>query len=321
MESYSPTKHRHSFFIIIVSLLLHVLVLFLLFAYQQYQESRALSAIHPEEIAPAAAQVIYQNQPEPEPIQSPQAPVQPQPRSLESLSQPQQEEAPQEPIATAPEWTEPSADQPSPAADHEQAAQPAIPTPTTLSKTPTTLQQEDAVLASSIVQAAAPQSPKKQRSGKKRKVTAQAAAALGALAHGFAKNIEREGGAAPAASSPQASLDDMTRQRYIKKVYSLIYQSVNARQRMVHLGRNIMTDAVLVVSIDKKGVLRDVRLEHPYKDEDIRVIERELCDGARAAGLYPPVPASFNTEVYTLRFGINIRCHEGFRSYYLSNAN
>ncbi len=305
MEIYSLSKNS-SPTTFILSIIVHLAILFFLLVYQQYQEYQE----HPpryDNVAsqePQQAQVVFQHLPEP-------APTQPQvsAHAIPAYALPQQ--TVQEDVA--PEYVAP---QPLP--------MPAV-SPFRDQSMGGVSDSHDAVVASSAYeppyepQLVSPLRtkgyPTQSGQSQRKKVSAQAAAALGSLAQGFVKSMQKEQCTKP---TIQTTIDDMTRQRYTAKVYKMIHRAVNVRKRMLHLSDNLSTQAVLSITLDKKGVVRDVRIEHPHKTNNLRTIEQELCEATRSAGLYPPVPAIFNVEVLTLRFSINMECNEGFHSYHLS---
>jgi hypothetical protein len=307
MECYCSCKNPHTVTIVLLAILLHSIVLIVLFVHQQYQDAHQKA--HNAHVLPQGpgeqAQVLFQNAPEDNAAPSQGAPVAgPHVSAAPVMTAMQQAEVVEE--AAAPS----SADN----GDRQEVVEDFEPP-----LSATQFYQD----ATSTAQSPVPVVQHNTSTGKRRKagysgrkkVSAQAAAALGSLAQGFAKSMQMERAQTPPV---QATIDDMTRRRYTSKVYSMIQRSVNVRKQMLHLAGAVHTDAVLSITIDKKGVVHDVHLDHPNKTHDLSIVEQELCIAAKSAGLYPPVPASFNMDPFTLRFFIRIICHQGFHSYHLS---
>lgn len=135
---------------------------------------------------------------------------------------------------------------------------------------------------------------------------------MGDIARGFIKSMHQEKGANP---GTVIDSDQLARQRYGTRVWTLLRHSYQATRVPTHLFKNLSTDAVLVLTIKKDGTLAQVELQHPNKTHDLREIESILAKAAKTAGLYPPVPQQFNVDTITLSFPLGIRCHEGVHMY------
>lgn len=144
--------------------------------------------------------------------------------------------------------------------------------------------------------------------------SAQAAQALAKISQGFIQSMEQEQGNTPPI---QHDFDMLARHMYASKVFRMLSQTVNCHQKKTHLNKNITTDANLIIKIDSRGKLLDFVVEHPQKNREILEIEGILSTAARQAGLYPPIPASFKTDVMTLRCPVHIEGEEGFHMYRL----
>lgn len=135
---------------------------------------------------------------------------------------------------------------------------------------------------------------------------------LGDIARGFIKSMHQEKGANP---GTMIDSQELARQRYGTRVYTLLRHSYHATRVPTHLYNDISTGAVLVLTIKKDGTLANVELQHPNKTLDLREIESLLAKAAKTAGLYPPIPQQFNVDTITLSFPLGISCSRGVHLY------
>jgi hypothetical protein len=134
---------------------------------------------------------------------------------------------------------------------------------------------------------------------------------LAEIAKGFLKSMAQESGGKPTS----LNAEELARQRYGTRVWSLLRQSYNAYKSPTQLLNDIHTHAVLVLNIDKTGKIISAELQHPKKTLDIIQIERSLLQAVYKAGLFPPIPKQFDVDTITLSYPLGIRGHEGTHMY------
>ncbi|MFI5332644.1 MAG: hypothetical protein ACHQVS_00925 [Candidatus Babeliales bacterium] len=131
------------------------------------------------------------------------------------------------------------------------------------------------------------------------------------IAKGFLKSMAQESGGKPTS----LNAEQLARQRYGTRVWSLLRQSYNAYKSPTQLLDDIHTHAVFVLTIDKVGKLVSAELQHPKKTLDIIQIERSLLNAVYKAGLFPPIPKQFDVDTITLSYPLGIRGHAGTHMY------
>lgn len=155
-----------------------------------------------------------------------------------------------------------------------------------------------------------PTPPAQQKPG------AQSASGIGNItmadiAKGFLKSMAQESGGKPTS----LNAEQLARQRYGTRVWSILRQSYNAYKSPTQLLNDIQTHATFVLSIDKAGKIISAELQHPKKTLDIIQIERSLLNAVYKAGLFPPIPKQFDVDTITLSYPLGIRGHEGTHMY------
>lgn len=131
------------------------------------------------------------------------------------------------------------------------------------------------------------------------------------IAKGFLKSMAQESGGKPTS----LNAEQLARQRYGTRVWSILRQSYNAYRSPTQLLNDIHTHAVFVLTIDKTGKIITAELQHPQKSLDIIQIERSLLQAVYKAGLFPPIPKQFDVNTITLSYPLGIKGHEGTHMY------
>lgn len=168
---------------------------------------------------------------------------------------------------------------------------------------------------------AIPEEPKPQRapSPQQKRAPSQASTTtsgignitMADIAKGFLKSMAQESGGKPTS----LNAEQLARQRYGTRVWSLLRQSYNAYKSPTQLLDDIHTHAVFVLTIDKVGKLVSAELQHPKKTLDIIQIERSLLNAVYKAGLFPPIPKQFDVDTITFSYPLGIRGHAGTHMY------
>ncbi len=117
-------------------------------------------------------------------------------------------------------------------------------------------------------------------------------------------------------NAPSNDPTQLAHQRYMTKLWNNLKQAMNAENNVLALASNVDTKAVLVMTINKQGKLLNALLRHPHKTMDISKMESMLITNAHKAGLFPPLPASFKREEVTFVMPIHLRAQEGIHSGY-----
>lgn len=142
-------------------------------------------------------------------------------------------------------------------------------------------------------------------------VTPAQAQMLSKLAQGFMQSMSAELGNQPSNDPTQ-----LAHQRYMTKLWNNLKQTMNAENNVLALSDNIDTRATLVLTINKQGKLINAMLRHPRKTADINKMESMLLTNAHKVGLFPPLPASFKRDEVTFVMPIHLRAHQGIHSGY-----
>jgi outer membrane biosynthesis protein TonB len=154
--------------------------------------------------------------------------------------------------------------------------------------------------------------PKKKR--KKKKGPQGPPITLAQLTQGFLQSVQREHGAVPQAMDSM----EMARHAYGTKVWRILSQSVNARQKALNLFHDFRAQMVVIMTISKDGTLRNLSFEYPaHTPQEIAHFEELLRTAAYSTGLYPPIPTQFKVDMITLRFPVGVNGNQGLHPYQL----
>jgi hypothetical protein len=134
------------------------------------------------------------------------------------------------------------------------------------------------------------------------------------IAKGFLKSMAQESGGQPTS----LNAEQLARQRYGTRVFSLLRQSNLAYRTPTRLYEDVNTYGTFVLTIGKDGALISAELQHPKKSIDLNEIERTLVNLARKSGLFPPIPKQFNVDTITLSYPLGIRGHAGTHEFQFS---
>ena len=121
--------------------------------------------------------------------------------------------------------------------------------------------------------------------------------------------------------SPAQNYDSkqIAMQMYCSKVFVLLQQAMNMQHSLTYAQNDFSTQSLLELTIEKDGKLRSIRLNPPLEEKDF---ERTILTSVKRAGLLPPLPKYFDTEVLTVTMPIHIVGKKGFGDYNLSyNVN
>ncbi len=298
MEDRTPIEHHHKQLTVIVVTALHTIVLILIFFVlvqdfadmQQRSDIAQVLSQSPHE----DARVLFFNEPgsAAQVIDQPMLDQDPALQKTATVAEQMSSQAAQEPATAGEETSEESA-----TATEEISESSASEIP----ERPFALPEFEV-----SKQVPKPKKKKKNLDGVPGNLT------LGDIARGFIKSIHQEKGANP---GTVLDSDQLARQRYGTRVWTLLRHSYQAPRMPTHLFNNLSTDAVLVLTIKKDGSLANIELQHRNKTHDLKEIESILAKAAKTAGLYPPIPQQFNVDTITLSFPLGIRCHEGVHMY------
>ena len=335
MDTYYQ-EHESRVLIVILSIALHTLALLLLFVFHysadiadnEYLKSHLADASQMLSQSPQQGpQVIFQDEPEPQQAAAPTqntAPTQPTTammpieEHLESLSdypeilqepehavtepQSQEQETTNQQYSSAAEPTQslmPTTDTQYAPSDY---AQPAYDTYT----------QEIPFRQTGPRAQPTKQGPKRKQRTYSGRPSQQAITALGNLTQGFIKSSNQQQGAVPKA---QADMDHLARTIYTSKVLNAFRQSVNAQQKPTLMHKDFTTSATITITIDRSGKLLEFIFDHPNKTYDLLRLEQLLRDGAQQAGLYPPIPESLGTDIFTKKLNVSIQAASGMQTF------
>lgn len=134
---------------------------------------------------------------------------------------------------------------------------------------------------------------------------------LGDITRGFLKSVQQEHGRSPQATDSE----NIARQRYSTRVWSILKQSYRAHRSPTYLLSDLSTQATLTIQLNKEGQLLQIKLEHPNKTHDLYEVEQIIINAAKKAGLYPPIPPTFNANTITLSYPLMISVKEGVHVY------
>lgn len=135
---------------------------------------------------------------------------------------------------------------------------------------------------------------------------------MGQIAQGFLKSLQQQAGHNPGTT---IDAEQLARQRYGTRVWTLLSNSYRATKMPTHLLGDITTQAIIVLTIKKDGTLLNIEMQHPNKSHDLREIESIILKAAKTAGLFPPIPNQFNVDTITLSFPLGIKGHQGVHVY------
>lgn len=284
---------------IILSTLLHAIILFLLLTFSYFHRDAILDPMQPTapQETEKQATVLFKNPA----LQAAQPKHQPQTtQAAAPITQPTQQES----VKTD------TREEISPAQQAPSVSEPL--------ETPTTLPTE------TIADSPTRRYRAKRRTGRKKPKTAPLN--LSDITKSFIKNMyqdqaAQEGATAAQRTSHKAAQDakDMAYAAYKRKVYKVLRESVVATcfDRSCRASIDGQEIATLSLTIRKDGSLDTVKLHYTNYSQIIDQVEQLLCEAARKAGLYPPIPHQFESDVVTLPFLVTITIRKGSYIYFI----
>ncbi len=179
------------------------------------------------------------------------------------------------------------------------------------------IRQEEESHRSDIVSVSKPQEneplatiPKRH----KKKVNKRDNVTLTQISQGFIKSAQQEAGHNNAARD----MKQLALQVYASKVWSLIKNAFLVGENCLHLPQSINTQTHLILTINRKGMLVDIKLIYPQETPELQNVERLLINRAKQAGLFPSFSAHMQGETQRFKFPLHIKGQQGFHTYALS---
>jgi hypothetical protein len=117
---------------------------------------------------------------------------------------------------------------------------------------------------------------------------------------------------------PQSIPDakDLALHAYRTKTFNVLQGSVQGTTMHLHNSIDNVT-VTLSITVDKKGVLKDLTIIHDNKTESMLRLEALMKKAAQTAGLFPPIPDHLNKDTMTHLYRMVINARAGTDTYYL----
>lgn len=111
----------------------------------------------------------------------------------------------------------------------------------------------------------------------------------------------------------QCKLDaqEMATHAYTTKIWRTLRDATFALDDYFNLDHNLNTSGIITLTIDKKGKILDLTLQHSQKDRTIENIESLLQKAAFSTGLYPKIPKNINLDTMTFSTPVSINFTKG----------
>lgn len=148
----------------------------------------------------------------------------------------------------------------------------------------------------------------------KKKVAKRDSVTLTEISQGFIKSAQQEAGY----NNGARDMKQLALQVYASKVWNLIKNAFLVGENCLHLPQSINTQTHLVLTINREGMLVDIKLIYPKEISELKNVERLLINRAKQAGLFPPFSTQIQGETQRFNFPLHIKGEQGFHTYSLS---